>query len=184
MLCMCDILRVHITLMYSGSSSSSSQAERLCSTMRWNSDAPCAWRKAASDVFLDGLNNECLKRVLGPQLPNLPLSSALTCSSGTRLEKEGKEECVSTSAEATCCLLHRLSLGIAKDHKHVTSGLRLFKAGRIWLKLMSFCFPTLCEKLTWFPFCLIIENEVHFSLYFFVFPTLEKVFNIINLSVY
>lgn len=94
-------------------------------TKRWNSDVPCAWRKAASDVFLDGLNNECLKRVLGPQLPNLPLSSALTCSSGTRLEKEGKEECVSTSAEATCCLRHRLSLGIAKDHKHVTSGLRL-----------------------------------------------------------
>lgn len=40
--------------------------------MLWNSDAPCAGREAASDVFLDGLNNECLKRLLGPQLPNLP----------------------------------------------------------------------------------------------------------------
>lgn len=59
-------------------------------TARWNSDVPCAWRKAASDVFLDGLNNECLKRVLGPQLPNLPLSSALTCSPCTCLEKGGQ----------------------------------------------------------------------------------------------
>lgn len=48
----------------------------------WNSDTPCAGREAASDVFLDGLNNECLKRPRGPQLPNpLPRSPPPLCSS-------------------------------------------------------------------------------------------------------
>ena len=101
------------------------------SRMLWNSDAPCAGREAASDVFLDGLNNECLKRQLGPQLPNLPRSSVLTCSSGARLEKPGEEESVFT--RATCCLCRRLSPGTAKDHWDVSSGfsrrLRLLKPG-------------------------------------------------------
>lgn len=43
-------------------------------------------------------------------------SSALTCSSCTLLEKEGEEEGVSASTEATCCLRRRLSLRMAKDH--------------------------------------------------------------------
>lgn len=111
-----------------------------------NSDAPCAGREAVSDVFLDGLNNECLKRLLGPQLPNLPLSSVLTCSSCTRLEKEGKEEGVSTFTKATCCLCHQLSLGMAKDHEHVSSGfssrlLLLLKLGEHVRTGWDYCMP-------------------------------------------
>jgi len=114
-------VHICVTLMYSRWSSSSDQTEQ-----RRAGCAPCAAREAASDVFLDGLNNVCLKRLLGPQLPNFPLSSTLTCifSSFVREEEEG----VSTFTKATCCLL---SLAVTGNGKRSLKCL-------IWIQAQTF----------------------------------------------
>lgn len=141
---------------------------------------------AACDVFLDGLNNECLKRVLGPQLPNLPLSSALTCPPCTCLEKGGQggaclhlnqSNLLPLSPAVTGNSKRSLTCRIWTQHETVTA----LKAGRVWkkrVKLMStvnatfvFSFSNIvCNplaKLTSFPFSFISKRCIRFTLYFF-----------------
>lgn len=87
--CVCACVR--ITLMYSRSSSFPDQIAQLrAGCCEIQTRRVLEGSEAASDVFLDGLNNECLKRLWGPQLPKLrPCSLTLTCSA--RCENPEKE---------------------------------------------------------------------------------------------
>lgn len=84
---------VLITLMYSRSSGFPHQIAQLrAGCCEIQTCRVLEGSEAASDVFLDGLNNECLKRLRGPQLPKTaaPLPDThLFASSRNGPEKQG-----------------------------------------------------------------------------------------------
>lgn len=89
--CVCACVRN--TLMYSRSSSLPDQIAQLrAGCCEIQTRRALEGSEAASDVFLDGLNNECLKRLRRPQLPKLrPCSLTLTCLARCEEpEKEGR----------------------------------------------------------------------------------------------